>query len=108
MVEIWQELLEVDRIGVHDNFFDLGGHSLLAVQLMFRLSNALGVGLPMHNIFEAPTVEGLADRFEDARRQQEGDVEKTAAILDKVEALSDDEVRMLLAHERACHGGNPE
>ncbi|SCB28047.1 amino acid adenylation domain-containing protein [Bradyrhizobium shewense] len=64
--DIWIDLLKVDSIGVADNFFDLGGHSLLAGQAMARIARALGVSLPIKTIFEAPTIEGLARRVDQA------------------------------------------
>jgi acyl carrier protein len=58
--EMWQEVLEVEDVGVHDNFFDLGGQSLVATRLMMRIRDRLGVRLSMHAVFEAPTVRDLA------------------------------------------------
>jgi len=65
--DIWTDLLKVESLGVTDNFFDLGGHSLLAGQAMARVARALGVSLPIKTIFEAPTVEGLARRIDEAQ-----------------------------------------
>jgi NAD(P)-dependent dehydrogenase (short-subunit alcohol dehydrogenase family) len=61
LVPIWQDLLGVDKIGVHDNFFELGGHSLLGLQLVPKLRDGFGVDLPIGTIFDALTVAGLAD-----------------------------------------------
>jgi amino acid adenylation domain-containing protein len=60
MVGIWREVLKIDRVGVHDNFFGLGGHSLLATRVIARISAALGVELPLRRIFEYPTIAELA------------------------------------------------
>ncbi|RXT47818.1 non-ribosomal peptide synthetase [Bradyrhizobium betae] len=64
--DIWVDLLKVESISVTDNFFDLGGHSLLAGQAMARVARALGVSLPIKTIFEAPTIEELARRVDEA------------------------------------------
>jgi acyl-CoA synthetase (AMP-forming)/AMP-acid ligase II/acyl carrier protein len=53
---IWTELLGVDRIGIHDNFFDLGGHSLMAMRLMAAVRDTLGIALPLKTFFESPTI----------------------------------------------------
>ncbi|MGC4097998.1 MAG: amino acid adenylation domain-containing protein [Nitrospira sp.] len=60
LAEVWAEVLDVQRVGIHDNFFDLGGHSLLAVQLMSRIRKTIGGSLPLLGIFQAPTVAHLA------------------------------------------------
>ena len=57
---IWSELLKIDQVGRHDNFFMLGGHSLLAVRLMNRVST-LGAQLPLSTLFSAPTLSALAE-----------------------------------------------
>ncbi|MEX2697714.1 condensation domain-containing protein, partial [Rhizobium mongolense] len=60
LAEIWAELLGVERVGRHDHFFELGGHSLLAVQLSSRMSQAVGVALPLAILFAKPTLADLA------------------------------------------------
>jgi acyl transferase domain-containing protein/thioesterase domain-containing protein/acyl carrier protein len=60
LVEMWQELLGIDEIGVRDSFFDLGGHSLIAVRLFARVKRTFSVEFPISVLFEAPTVEACA------------------------------------------------
>lgn len=57
---IWSDVLHVDQVGTHDNFFDLGGHSLLAVRMVVEIEKVYGKHLPLATLFEAPTVEQLA------------------------------------------------
>ena len=57
---VWAEVLQVEKVGAFDNFFDLGGHSLLATQVISRLHDASGVELTLRNCLEAATVEALA------------------------------------------------
>jgi myxalamid-type nonribosomal peptide synthetase MxaA len=56
----WREILGLDRVGVHDNFFDLGGYSLLATQLVFRLREQFDTDLPLRVLFSDPTVAGIS------------------------------------------------
>ena len=76
---VWQELLGVQKVGIHDNFFtELGGHSLLATKLVARLRNQFQVDLPLRRFFEAPTVAELAAAI--AALKGEGDAEAAASV----------------------------
>jgi amino acid adenylation domain-containing protein len=62
LAAIWRALLGLERIGRHDDFFALGGHSLLAVQLTSRIRTALGLDVPLAELFAQPTLAGFAQR----------------------------------------------
>ncbi|HVR09421.1 MAG TPA: amino acid adenylation domain-containing protein, partial [Thermoanaerobaculia bacterium] len=65
---LFRDLLEIDRVGIHDSFFELGGHSLLATQLISRLRSTVEVELPLAAAFAAPTVAALAELVEQTLR----------------------------------------
>jgi len=105
LAEIWQALLGIDKVGVHDNFFRLGGDSLVAIQLGTRLRDALGVDLSVNQLFDEPTIAGLASKLEGISREKPK-TDETALLesLEMVENMSDDEVTRMLA-QLASHGG---
>jgi len=72
LVDMWSQLLGIDRIGVHDNFFELGGHSLMATQLVSRVREAFEVDLRVRAVFENPTVAELAAAITAAGRAGSG------------------------------------
>ena len=64
---IWCDVLDVDEVGVHDNFFALGGHSLLAVKLFTEIERRMGAKIPLAALFATATVAGLAELIERQR-----------------------------------------
>ena len=64
MAQIWREILELQRVGVHDNFFDLGGNSLVAMQIIAKVTNIFEVDLPLFTLFDTPTIAALAQQIE--------------------------------------------
>jgi acyl carrier protein len=89
---IWANVLGLEQVGMHDNFFDLGGHSMLATRVTFRVREALLIELPMRSLFEAPTVESLVNVI----AQMWGDrstAEKVAETHLEVEQLTEEEIK---------------
>ncbi|MCX6584839.1 MAG: amino acid adenylation domain-containing protein [Candidatus Aminicenantes bacterium] len=76
VAEIWQELLGIDIVGVHDDFFQLGGHSLLATKLIARMREVFRIDLPLSILFDKPTIRQLLTHIIDTW----GDVETVAEI----------------------------
>jgi amino acid adenylation domain-containing protein len=72
LVGIWREVLEIDRVGIHDNFFDLGGHSLLATRVNSWIRDAFQVELYVGTLFDQPTIARLARTIEDTIRFENG------------------------------------
>ncbi|MGZ3458710.1 MAG: amino acid adenylation domain-containing protein, partial [Archangium sp.] len=60
LASIWSEVLDVEQVGLHDDFMSLGGHSLLATQVVSRIRAAFSVELPLRTLFEATTLQALA------------------------------------------------
>ncbi|MDF5723198.1 MAG: amino acid adenylation domain-containing protein [Rhizonema sp. PD37] len=64
LAAIWIEVLGLEQVSIHDNFFEVGGHSLLATQVVSRLRQAFSLELPLRHMFELPTVAELALEIE--------------------------------------------
>jgi amino acid adenylation domain-containing protein len=65
IVNVWRRVLGVSRIGIKDSFFDLGGHSMLAVKMTAELKKTIGRTIPLMSLFEAQTIEQIADLMRD-------------------------------------------
>jgi amino acid adenylation domain-containing protein len=105
LAEIMSEVLGVDRVGVHDNFFDLGGQSLLGIRVVARVRKVFRVELPLRRLFDEPTVAGLALEIVKAEKAGNAPVtpSPTRGVVHREELgarlaeLSDEEVEALLA-----------
>ncbi|PSL44996.1 amino acid adenylation domain-containing protein, partial [Chitinophaga niastensis] len=63
LADIWEELLETQEVGIHDDFFELGGHSLLAIRLISAIRKKLGIEITIGDIFDYPTISSLMARI---------------------------------------------
>jgi acyl carrier protein len=86
LANIWQEVLGLERVGIHDNFFELGGHSLLATQVISRARDNFGVALPLLRLFEIPTIAGLTELIETIRLAERGAQSQPSATTSEREA----------------------
>ena len=99
LVEIWQQVLGVERVGINDNFFELGGHSLLAMQLNSRVCQMFQIEIGINSIFGTPTVATLAELIEKEQAGQQIDDTSLEDILREIESLSMDDIDTALADE---------
>jgi pyochelin synthetase len=64
IASVWQEILQVEKVGIHDNFFELGGDSLQATKVVARLRETFQINLPLQSLLETPTLANLAEFIE--------------------------------------------
>lgn len=88
LASIWANVLGLEQIGVHNNFFQLGGHSLLAIQVISRLRQAFEIELSVRSLFEAPTVAELAELIEITRWTAQGLQVPSSVMEDDYEEIS--------------------
>jgi acyl carrier protein len=96
LANIWQQVLNVERVGIHENFFDLGGHSMLAMQLASRVREDFGIDLPIAAVFSSPTIADLGDCLlqDPVKRAM---LERAAELILSTANMSDDELEALVA-----------
>ncbi|MCW1966824.1 MAG: AMP-binding protein [Anaerolineae bacterium] len=87
IAEIWQQVLTLSPIGIHDRFLDLGGDSIRATQIMARISNQFNVAISPHTLLAQPTIADMALAITQYRAQNI-DMQILAHLLDEVEALT--------------------
>jgi acyl carrier protein len=98
LTSIWREILGLDQIGIHDNFFDLGGHSLTAMRVVSRVIKQFPLELPLQFFFQSPTIAEMAGVIMEHQGKQLGK-EDLERVLSELEALSDEAAQRLLAEE---------
>jgi acyl carrier protein len=64
LAELWAEVLHLERVGVHDDFFDLGGHSLLIMALLAEVQATFDLEISIRTVFSMPTLEAMAGEIE--------------------------------------------
>jgi amino acid adenylation domain-containing protein/non-ribosomal peptide synthase protein (TIGR01720 family) len=69
LVNVWSEILKVEKVGINDNFFELGGHSLLATKLVAQIRDRLKIELPLRQLFNTATLAELAQGIEQLKQQ---------------------------------------
>jgi amino acid adenylation domain-containing protein len=89
LAEIWAEVLGIDQVGIHDNFFDLGGHSLAASRVISRVIPLLKLDLPVRALFDAPTVARMAELVQ--QNQAHIDDAALEQMLQLVETMTEEE-----------------
>ena len=92
LADISGSLLGIEKVGIHDNFFDLGGHSLLATQFIARVREKLHVDLPLRTLFETPSIASLGEQIMAQQDRQQGSIDTIMEALERVERLSPVEV----------------
>jgi amino acid adenylation domain-containing protein len=92
LTKIWAEVLSVDEIGIHDDFFDLGGHSLSATRIISRVVAAFELQLPIRALFDSPTIAAMADVIS-GKAGRKADEEDLKRLLSEIESLSEEKVK---------------
>ncbi|MGE5219279.1 MAG: non-ribosomal peptide synthetase [Chloroflexota bacterium] len=96
LVGVWEDVLDIHPIGIHDDFFDLGGHSLSAGQIVARVYERFQLKIPLEALFQSPTVAKMAAVIAD--HHEEFLVGKELKnIMQEIESLSDEDAQRLVS-----------
>jgi surfactin family lipopeptide synthetase A len=95
LAHIWSELLSLDRVGIHDNFFDLGGHSLAATRVVSQVIKRFELEIPLQSLFQSPTVAAMAAIIIEHQWNKLGEKEMEG-ILTELDSLTDERAQQLL------------
>jgi aryl carrier-like protein len=79
--------LELERVGIGENFFDIGGHSLSAMRVVVRIRSVLNMDVPVACLFQNPTIESLASTIEGMRSSVPNDDADLLRLLEEIEAM---------------------
>lgn len=99
LAKIWADVLGIDRVGIHDNFFDLGGHSLAASRVVSRVIQQFQLEIPLQSLFESPTVADMAAVIT-AHQGKTLDEQGLSTLLNELDSLSDEEAKRLEGEQR--------
>jgi acyl carrier protein len=100
LAKIWADVLSLDQVGIHDNFFDLGGHSLAATRVVSQVIKQFRLDLPLQSLFQSPTVAEMAAVI-DERQKNRLTEEELERILTELEAMSEEEAKKISsAHDK--------
>jgi acyl-CoA synthetase (AMP-forming)/AMP-acid ligase II/acyl carrier protein len=97
IASIWAQVLSLERVGRHDNFFALGGQSLSAMQIMARVHQALQVEIPLQTMFAVPTIERMAAVIREHQARRLADT-NLLRIVSELETITDEEAERMLEH----------
>jgi acyl carrier protein len=99
LAEIWAEILEVERVGIEDDFFVLGGHSLKAIQLISKIRQTLEIEVSVRQLFNHSTISQLTQVMIELVGN-EGLLNEIAVTVQEISQLSPEEVQALLSQNK--------
>jgi len=98
LVDIWADILKVEKVGIHDNFFDLGGDSLGATSVISRVIKEFQFELPLQSLFESPCIADMAAVIA-AYQGRTLDEQGLTTLLDELKSLSDEDAEQFLGKQ---------
>ena len=96
LTDVWTQVLGLNRVGIHDDFFDLGGHSLAATRVVSQVVKQFQVDVPLRSLFESPTIAAMAVVITEHQGRKLENVE-IENILKELDSMSEEEAREMVA-----------